>query len=656
MGGRLMIAKLLIANRGEIACRVIRTARQMGIRTVAVYSDADRGALHVAAADEAYCIGPALAAESYLNIKAVLAAARDSGADAVHPGYGFLSENAAFAEAVSDAGLIFVGPTAEVIRAMGAKDNAKALMVEAGVPVVPGYHDADQSLATLAAEAEKIGYPVLLKAALGGGGKGMRAVAAAGELEEALVSARREAKAAFGDERMLVEKLLLRPRHVEIQVFADSHGNTVHLFERDCSLQRRHQKVIEEAPAPGVSPELRARMGGAAVAAASAVGYQGAGTIEFLLDGDGSFYFMEMNTRLQVEHPVTEMITGLDLVEWQLRVAAGEALPLSQDDLTITGHAVEARLYAEDPDQGFLPSPGLIEHLVFPAVDRHIRIDAGVAAGNEVSPYYDPMIAKVIAWDVDRAGALARLSEALGGIELVGPVVNRRFLRALVDDPEYRAGAVDTGAVERMDPATYQTRPTPNRTVLASAAIFILDQRRSDAARSAARSGDPHSPWNATDCWRLNDVAHQELTFQFDNKEVVVSAHPRPGGYALDIDGETIEALFDGVAGRVVPSGRRLTVFHDGESYQLTLYDPAALAAEAEAEAPVFAAPMPGRVVAVNVVAGAHVSAGETLIVLEAMKMEHAIKAPVDGTVEAVHYGVGDQVDEGRDLIAFVND
>ena len=651
-----MISKLLIANRGEIACRVIRTARQMGICSVAIYSDADQEALHVGAADEAVHIGPASAAESYLNIEAVLAAARDSGADAVHPGYGFLSENAAFAEAVAEAGLIFVGPTAEVIRAMGAKDNAKALMVKAGVSVVPGYHGEDQSLDRLAAESENIGYPVLLKAALGGGGKGMRAVAAASELAEALEGARREAKAAFGDERMLVEKLLLKPRHVEIQVFADSHGNIVHLFERDCSLQRRHQKVIEEAPAPGVSPALRARMGAAAVAAAAAVGYRGAGTIEFLLDGDGSFYFMEMNTRLQVEHPVTEMITGLDLVEWQLRIAAGEALPLSQDELTITGHAVEARLYAEDPDNGFLPSPGLIEHLAFPEADRYLRIDAGVAAGNEVSPYYDPMIAKVIAWGEDRARALARLSEALGRIEVVGPVVNRRFLRALVDDPAFRLGAVDTGAVERMDPAVYQARRRPDRAALASAAVFVLDRRRGAAARSAERSGDPHSPWNATDCWRLNDVAHQDLIFQFADGEAVVSAHPRPGGYALDLDGETVEVSFDGVAGRVVASGRRLTVFHDGESYELWLYDPAALAAEAEAQPPVFAAPMPGRVVAVNVAAGEHVAAGQTLIVLEAMKMEHAIKAPVDGTVEAVHYGVGDQVDEGRDLIDFVND
>jgi len=651
-----MITKLLIANRGEIACRIIRTAREMGIHTIAVYSDVDREALHVSVADEAHCIGPGIAAESYLSIEAVLEAARHSGAGAVHPGYGFLSENAEFAEAVTGAGLIFVGPTAEVIRAMGAKDNAKVLMVEAGVPVVPGYHGDDQSLETLVVEAEKIGYPIFLKAALGGGGKGMRKVAAACQFEACLEGAQREAKAAFGDERMLVEKQLLMPRHVEIQVFADSHGNTVHLFERDCSLQRRHQKVVEEAPAPGVSPELRVCMGGAAVAAANAVGYQGAGTIEFLLDGDGSFYFMEMNTRLQVEHPVTEMITGLDLVEWQLRVAAGEALPLSQEELTITGHAIEARLYAEDPDRGFLPSPGLIEHLVFPGSSRHLRIDAGVASGNQVPPHYDPLIAKVIAWDVNRAAALARLSEALSRIELVGPVVNQRFLRALIDDSDFRVGAVDTGAVERMDPEVYQTQPMPTQNVLALAATYVLNQRRSATARLAARSGDPHSPWNTTDCWRLNDVAHQDLIFQFDETKIFIMAHPQLGGYTLDLNGVRIEVSFDSVTDCVFASGRRLTVFDESESFELTFYDPEVLAAEVEVEVEAYAAPMPGRVVAVNVGAGDHVVAGETLIVLEAMKMEHAIIAPVDGTVKAVHYGVGDQVDEGGNLVAFVND
>ncbi|HKO09841.1 MAG TPA: biotin carboxylase N-terminal domain-containing protein, partial [Alphaproteobacteria bacterium] len=400
-----MFTKILIANRGEIACRIIRTARRLGIKTVAVYSEADRHARHVALADTARLIGPAPARESYLKIEAILAAAAATGAEAIHPGYGFLSENAAFAEACEKAGFVFIGPPASAIRAMGSKSEAKRLMEKAGLPVVPGYHGADQGLARLRAAAERIGFPVLIKASAGGGGKGMRVVERAEALPSALASAKREAASAFGDDRVLLEKYLARPRHIEIQLFADAHGNAVHLFERDCSIQRRHQKVIEEAPAPGMTEKRRAQMGAAAVAAAAAIGYRGAGTVEFIVDEDGSFHFMEMNTRLQVEHPVTEMITGQDLVEWQLRVAAGEPLPLGQDDLAISGHAFEARLYAEDPERDFLPATGRLRHLRFPAEGAHVRVDTGVAEGDQVTIHYDPMLAKLIVWDRDREGA-----------------------------------------------------------------------------------------------------------------------------------------------------------------------------------------------------------------------------------------------------------
>ncbi len=528
-----MIQKLLIANRGEIACRVMRTAARLGIATVAVYSEADAGAPHVSMADEAVGIGPAAAAESYLLAANVLAAATQTGADSVHPGYGFLSENADFAEAVRAAGMMFVGPPSAAIRDMGGKDNAKALMEKAGVPVVPGYYGADQNDATLRKEADKIGYPVLLKAAMGGGGKGMRAVLASAEFDDAVASARREAEAAFGDGRMLVEKLIDRPRHVEVQVFADSHGNCVHLFERDCSLQRRHQKVIEEAPAPGMTDDLRQRMGAAAVAAAKAVGYENAGTIEFLLDHDGGFYFMEMNTRLQVEHPVTELITGQDLVEWQLRVAAGEALPCRQEDLTIRGHAMEARLYAEDPAKGFLPAPGPLDHLIFPADDNHIRIDTGVVQGQDVTAHYDPMIAKVISWGDDRDAARRHLIDALARTEVVGPVVNRRFLMMLAANEDFAAGAPDTGLIDRMAEESLTDTTPPSRDVLSLAALHVLMARADAAVQRARGSGDRGSPWNQTDGWRLNDVAHQDLIFGIDADEVALSAMPSSGGFSL---------------------------------------------------------------------------------------------------------------------------
>ncbi|PIW25862.1 MAG: 3-methylcrotonyl-CoA carboxylase, partial [Rhodospirillales bacterium CG15_BIG_FIL_POST_REV_8_21_14_020_66_15] len=546
-----MFKSLLIANRGEIACRVIATARRLGIRTVAVFSDADRAAMHVALADDAVRIGPAPAAESYLNQGAILDAVRETGAEAVHPGYGFLSENPAFAEAVAAAGAVFVGPPPSAIKAMGLKDAAKKLMQDAGVPVVPGYLGDDQDAGTLAREADKIGYPVLIKAVAGGGGKGMRRVDGAADFQAALEGARREAAASFGDDRMLIEKYLTRPRHIEVQVFADSHGDAVHLFERDCSLQRRHQKVIEEAPAPGMTPELRTRMGAAAVTAAKAIKYQGAGTVEFILDGkdglaQGAFFFMEMNTRLQVEHPVTEMITGQDLVEWQLRVAAGEPLPCAQEELRIDGHAVEARLYAEDPANGFLPASGTLHHLAFPQATRSVRIDTGVAEGDTVTPFYDPMIAKVIAHGADRTEALDRLTAALNATEVAGMATNRRFLARLAAHAGFRRGEVDTGLIDRdLDALAEPDAPSP--ALLACAALHaagILD---------APEGGDP---WSTLRGWRLwaggATPAHLQ-TPAGETLEIPVTALGR-GRFRLALAGGAVEAA---VTAR---DGRRVTV------------------------------------------------------------------------------------------------
>ena len=667
-----MFPKLLIANRGEIACRVIRTARRMGIATVAVYSEADAGALHVSMADEAHPIGAAPAAESYLNIDAIVAAARASGADAVHPGYGFLAENAGFAEAVAAAGMVFVGPPAAAIRAMGSKSAAKDIMEKAGVPLVPGYQGEAQDLKILRAAAKKVGYPVLVKASAGGGGKGMRAVASAGGLAEAVASARREAASAFGDGRLLIEKLIERARHVEVQVFADSHGNAVHLFERDCSIQRRHQKIIEEAPAPAMTASLRKRMGGAAVAAAQAISYVGAGTVEFLLDTEGEFYFMEMNTRLQVEHAVTEMVTGHDLVEWQLRVAAGEPLPAAQADLVLSGHAIEARLYAEDPGRGFLPSTGTLTHLRMPlesapTENLHVRVDGGVVEGDEVSIHYDPMIAKLVVWDSDRAAAVGRLRAALAETRIVGPATNVDFLAAVAAHPAFQAGALDTGFVERhlddLLPAV-QRAPDP---ILALACLDVLLRRDRAARRTAGGSADPHSPWHATDGWRLNGDSHDVLSFADDMGEFAVTVHYRGAGFLLDLPSGPLHAageiepgggLAADIGGErlratVVGHGDTLSVLSGGTSHRLVVIDPAARAARQEGPAGGFAAPMPGKVIAILVKPGQEVERGATLMVVEAMKMEHAITAPADGTVAAVHFKVGEQVEEGVELLAF---
>ncbi|MDP4021036.1 acetyl/propionyl/methylcrotonyl-CoA carboxylase subunit alpha [Methylobacterium sp. NEAU 140] len=636
-------AAVLVANRGEIACRIVRTARARGMRTIAVYSEADRDALHVRLADEAHPIGPAPAAESYLVAERILAAARASGADCIHPGYGFLSERPDFAEACAAAGLVFVGPPALAIRAMGLKDAAKRLVEGAGVPVVPGYHGDRQEPDFLRERAGEIGYPVLIKAVAGGGGKGMRRVDAPADFAAALESARREAQGAFGDPRVLVEKYVLAPRHVEIQVFADRHGNAVSLFERDCSLQRRHQKVIEEAPAPGMPPEMRARMGRAATDAAKAVGYVGAGTVEFIADGrDGlrpdRFYFMEMNTRLQVEHPVTEAITGLDLVDLQFRVASGEPLPFGEGDLAIDGHAVEARLYAEDPANGFLPSTGRLWAFRPPSGDG-VRVDTGVREGDAVTPFYDPMIAKVIAHGATRDEALDRLSAALGDTLVAGPRTNTAFLRALCDAPGFRAGAFDTGFIER----TFGPAPKPDRDAGALAAAVLrltgLDAGPSDA-----------SPWAAGDAFQLGDARTQIVPVTVDGVREAVR---------LSWDAEGRPAV-DGLA---APAGVTLVAAPDGVfalagggQTHVALFDPFDVDLEHLDGGDVVKAPMHGKVVALFAGPGDRVAKGQRLAIVEAMKMEHQLLAPADGTVGAVLVEAGAQVAEGAKLITLVTE
>ena len=657
-----MISKLLIANRGEIAVRVMRTAKRMGLATVAIYSDADTGAMHVAEAGEAVRVGPAAAAESYLNVDAIIAAAKQTGADAIHPGYGFLSENPGFVEAVEAAGLTFVGPPASAIRAMGLKDAAKALMEKAGVPVVPGYHGEEQDADFLASAAGDIGYPVLIKARAGGGGKGMRKVERAADFADALAGAQREAKASFGDDRVLIEKYVTTPRHIEIQVFGDNHGNAVHLFERDCSLQRRHQKVIEEAPAPGMTGDVRAAMGAAAVKAAKSIGYSGAGTVEFIVDGsDGlrpdRFWFMEMNTRLQVEHPVTEAITGLDLVELQLRVAAGEPLPFTQDDLTINGHAFEARLYAEDVPKGFLPATGTLEYLRF---SKAARNDTGVRQGDEITPYYDPMIAKVIVHGRDRTEALARMRAALADTLIAGTVTNKAFLSALCAHEGFAAGQVDTGLIEPdLESLTGEAEPPLLAKAVAAIASLGLTELRQASA----------DPWSGLSGWRLWGAAQNFLTlvhggeasdvrvtmrkaddFKVCFKDGVVNLQLVPGvPERMIVDGhaQPLQFALSHAGGRV--SG--VTVFLDGETHEFTIPDSVGDAGDA-ASGDDVRAPMPGLVKQVRVKPGASVSKGDALAVLEAMKMEHTLTAPRDGVVAAVSAAEGDQVKDGDLLVS----
>ena len=674
-----MFTKILIANRGEIACRVIRTARRMGIRTVAVYSEADANARHVRLADEAVCIGPAAVRESYLVAERILDAARRTGAQAVHPGYGFLSENDQFADACAAAGIVFIGPPADAIRAMGSKSEAKKIMGAANVPLTPGYHGDNQEPAHLHTQADAIGYPVLIKAAAGGGGKGMRLVEKSEDFLAALASCQREAASSFGSQHVLIEKYLTRSRHIEIQVFADTQGNCVYLFERDCSVQRRHQKVLEEAPAPGMTAERRAAMGKAAVDAAKAVGYVGAGTVEFIASDtfaqDGTFYFMEMNTRLQVEHPVTEMITGQDLVEWQLRVASGEPLPLRQDQLEIHGHALEARIYAEDASKGFLPSTGRLIHLAPPAESLNVRVDTGIEQGDEITPFYDPMIAKLIVWDVDRNAALARMRQALADYRIVGVTANVDFLSRLVACPAFANADLDTGLIEKSRDFLFPDQIEPPKNVFFVAAVAELLREQSAALARSSQSGDPWSPWSSHDGWRLNIQSRRTITYRSGETLHEVAVAYANDGWRLTLAGESVLAR-----GRILDSGqfagqiavelddRRLVssviavtekheqkrhVFLNGTTWIILRDDPLHLVEAGGAHGGGLTAPMPGKVVALLATPGQHVEKGAPLLILEAMKMEHTITAPKNGVVKAFRYAAGDQVADGAELVEF---
>ncbi|WP_454672784.1 ATP-binding protein [Achromobacter pestifer] len=672
-----MFDTLLIANRGEIACRVAATARRMGLRTVAVYSDADANARHVAACDQAVYIGGSEPRASYLRADAILQAALDTGAGAIHPGYGFLSENEAFAEAAEKAGIAFVGPPASAIAAMGSKSAAKSLMEKAGVPLVPGYHGDNQDPQFLKTQADAIGYPVLIKASAGGGGKGMRVVESSGAFLDALASCQREAASSFGDDRVLIERYLQKPRHIEIQVFADTHGNCVYLFERDCSVQRRHQKVIEEAPAPGMTEARRRAMGEAAVAAARAVGYVGAGTVEFISEPDGRFYFMEMNTRLQVEHPVTEMITGHDLVEWQLRVAAGQPLPARQEDLRINGHAIEARIYAENPEKGFLPSIGTLAYLGLPPhtafANADIRVDGGVRTGDTITPFYDPMIAKLIVHGADRDQARARMLQALAQTQAVGVQTNVAFLARLMKDSAFAAADLDTGLIERQR-ATLLPEPqaaSAATLALASAAVLVRQGLPQPGPQPAGKG--PADPWDARDGWRLGNQYQRHLQWVDNGETRRISIARQGGAWTLDTGtgpqpflwrshpsanpnlthGLRITLAGHESAGTVVLHADRAHVFGEDGVHVLDLYDPLAHAQDTQGEhGGGLTAPMPGKIISISIKAGDTVEKGQPLLVMEAMKMEHTISAPADGKVEEVFYGVGDQVTEGAELVS----
>ncbi|MBY4675066.1 acetyl/propionyl/methylcrotonyl-CoA carboxylase subunit alpha [Marinobacterium arenosum] len=655
-----MFNKILIANRGEIACRVIQTAHRLGIKCVAVYSEADRNARHVAMADEAFLLGPAPSSESYLRADKIIEICKQSGAQAVHPGYGFLSENTGFAKACEDNGIVFIGPPASAIAAMGSKSAAKEIMSHANVPLVPGYHGEDQTPALLKQEAEKCGFPLLLKAVAGGGGKGMRVVESLKEFDEALVSACREAKNAFGNPDMLIEKYLTQPRHVEIQVFCDQQGNGVYLAERDCSVQRRHQKVIEEAPAPGLSDATRKAMGDAAVRAAQAIDYVGAGTVEFLYDVDGSFYFMEMNTRLQVEHPVTEMITGQDLVEWQLRIADGEPLPLQQDQIRISGHALEARIYAEDPDNDFLPATGTLRYLRTPQENAHVRVDTGVIEGDEVSVYYDPMIAKLIVWDDSRDRAIARMEQALEEYRIAGLKTNTRFLRNLAGAQPFKNLQLDTGFIDKHQALLFPPSTLDPLQCLAMAACFLLEKQK--AVRTS--SGDPYSPFARENSWRLNSSYARPMKLAVGDQVHELRILEQQGCYQISIDDASyqVSGQLNDDALQLVINGHRLTVhgfqdgddltlFHNGEQFSCRQYRET-FGEHEDAGKGSLSAPMNGAVVAVLVEVGQTVSEGQTLVVMEAMKMEHSIQAPHDGVVGEIYFAEGDLVDEGAELIA----
>jgi 3-methylcrotonyl-CoA carboxylase alpha subunit len=662
-----MFHTLLIANRGEIACRVIRTCRRLGIRTVAVYSDADRSARHVRVADVAVHIGGSAPGESYLRGDAILAAALQTGAQAIHPGYGFLSENADFADAVESAGLVFVGPKAASMRKMGSKAGAKELMHAAGVPVVPGYTGIDQDPDRLQQEADRIGYPLMIKAAHGGGGKGMRIVRSAGEFAENLSSCQREAKNAFGRDRVLLERYIETPRHIEIQVFGDAHGHIIHLNERECSAQRRYQKILEESPSPFLSPELRARMGEAAVLAARAIDYVNAGTVEFIVGADGAFYFMEINTRLQVEHPVTEMVTGLDLVEWQLRVAAGEPLPLPQERIEQRGHAIEVRLYAEDPEKSFLPGSGRLERLRLPREVDGVRLDAGVEEGDTVTVFYDPMIAKLVVHAEDRRAALAKLAAALAQCDVVGPASNIDFLERLIAHPRVVSGTIDTGYLDRHLREVFDEQQEPPLAALAAAACARLLGEGERAGAEAARSADPQSPWALADGWRLGHASARPLWLEWRGQRIELQVLGTADDFRFDHAGVTHrvrllarsdDALtidLDGNPQRLplLRSGDDLVLHARGLRHRFHPARPYGFERGAESGDDRIRAPMPGRIVAVNVAAGDAVSAQQPLLVMEAMKMELSLRAPRDAKIAELRARVGEFVEADTVLIRF---
>ncbi|MEI8157868.1 MAG: acetyl/propionyl/methylcrotonyl-CoA carboxylase subunit alpha [Burkholderiales bacterium] len=669
-----MFTKILIANRGEIACRVAATARRMAVKTVAVYSDADAGAKHVAACDEAIHIGGSAPKDSYLRWEKIIAAAKATGAQAIHPGYGFLSENEEFAQACSAAGLVFIGPPPSAIKAMGLKAESKQLMEKAGVPLVPGYHGANQDPALLQAEADRIGYPVLIKASAGGGGKGMRAVDKADDFAAALASCKREAINSFGDDAVLIEKYVQRPRHIEIQVFGDTQGNYVYLFERDCSVQRRHQKVLEEAPAPGMTPEMRAQMGLAAVAAARAVNYVGAGTVEFIVEqrdgGEMNFFFMEMNTRLQVEHPVTEAITGQDLVEWQLRVASGEKLPKAQDELRIMGHAIEARICAENPDNNFLPATGTLHVYGLPTcttferADNAVRVDSGVREGDTISPYYDSMVAKLIVHGATREQALARMDTALAQTHIVGLATNVQFLRHVTTSPSFAKAQLDTGLIPREADVLFNQEKVGLQ--MATAAM-VADMLVGEQA--LAQKANVHGwidPWAQRDGWRSHGASNREFMLEFHGEpHTALFTRLHGGGLQLTVDGNTAALHYTPMAGgaldvrygdlrstvHLYKKGEVAHVFSAQGATQIVAIDALAHAGEVHAEVGRLTAPMPGKVVSFSVKAGDAVKKGQALAVMEAMKMEHTIAAPADGTVVELLYAPGDQVAEGAELL-----